>query len=190
MSFISRILESVVDFFKPIVKKLLGDTEDAFDDLTTEVKNQMFSAAQLSQIIKGNIGRSATYVVDVMASQSGVQGTAEERQTLAEQLMLTLSKYVGTITTDINEAWTAVQAKVTGLIDDNDHDDFFSFIGKIAATIITGGGVPWLALSLGLIELAYQKLKANGNLVQPITSELAPPVDTGGVPPDPTHPHP
>lgn len=176
LSFLGKLIKEVGQF----LAKLLTDTGDAFNDLPKEQQDAILNGVQVAQIIKDNIDRGETYVIDVIASRLNLS------QDVAKGLFDRLSKDLG-----VDSVLNGVADKIGQGITDLAHSALFQLIAQSAATFLSGGAVNWLTLALGVVEYAYQWLKGNDKLIQPINSAaLKSADDTGGVPPDPTHPHP
>lgn len=174
------IFASIFGGLWKLIKGLFESTANEFNKLPKEQQDAILNGVQVSQIIKDNIDRGETYVIDVIASRLNLS------QDVAKGLFDRLSNDLG-----FQNILEVISNRIGQGITDIAHNALFQLIAQSAATFLSGGAVNWLTLALGVVEYAYQFLKGNNKLIQPInTAALKATDDTGGVPPDPTHPHP
>lgn len=160
-----------------LLKGLFESTADEFNKLPKEQQDAILNGTQVSQIIKDNIGRSETYVIDVISSRLNIS------HDIAQGLFDQLSKDLG-----FTSVLGGIADKIGQGITDLAHNALFDNIAKFAAVFLGAGSVSWITLALGTIEYAYQLLKGTDKLIKPINTAALTPGDTGGLPPDPTHP--
>lgn len=176
MSVFSRLFGAIWD----AIKSLFESTKDAFNNLPADEQQAILNGTKVAQIIKDNITRGETYVIDVVAIQCGISidDATDLFQTLAKDLKL-------------DQVVSGVAERIESGITDIAHSSLFQSIAQFAASYLSGGKVSWITLALGVIEYAYQYLKANNEfpVVQnsgAVTAAQAPGGDP--LPRDPTHP--
>lgn len=174
MSIFSKLFGAIWD----AIKSLFESTKDAFNELPADEQQAIINGTKVAQIIKDNIGRGETYVIDVVALQLGISidDATDLFQTLAKDLKL-------------DHVVSGIAEKIESGITDIAHNSLFQSIAQFAASYLSGGKVNWVTLALGVIEYAYQYLKANNELplFPPIKASTAPPVSGDPVGP-PTGP--
>lgn len=175
MSFITRLIESIGNFFE----KLFKDTADGFNNLPKEQQDAILNGVQASQIIKNNIGQGKVYVADLIAVKLGLSNT------IAQGLVDTITKDLG-----LDDFTTDLADKVQTGITDLAHNSLFESIAKFAASFLGAGSVNWITLGLGVVEYAYQKLKGDGVLVETIDRNKAGNTKDGDPVSPPTGPKP
>lgn len=152
-----------------VIKGLFESTQTEFNKLPKEQQDAILNGVQVSQIIKDNIDRGETYVIDVIASRLNLS------QDVAKGLFGRLSNDLG-----VTSVLQGVADKIGQGITDLAHNALFQLIAQSAAAFLSGGTVNWLTLALGVVEYAYQFLKGNDKLIQPINTAADTPILLAG----------
>lgn len=157
------------------IKSLFESTKDAFEQLPSDEQQAILNGTKVAQIIKDNLSRGETYVIDVIAVQLNisVDDAADLFQSLAKDL-------------NVDQVVSGIADKVAQGLTDIAHNSLFQSIAQFAASYLSGGKVNWITLALGVIEYAYQYLKANDDL--PVFPALKAADGGDPLPVDPTHP--
>lgn len=161
-----------------LIKGLFESTATEFNKLPKEQQDAAFTSAQISQILKDNIGRGETYIKDVITSRLGLSADV-------------VNGLFDSVAKDLNydNLIDGLSNRISQGITDNAHNALFEDIAKFTALFLSAGTLNWITLALGMIEYAYQWLKGNDKLIKPInTAALKQSDDTGGLPPNPTSP--
>lgn len=145
-----------------LIKPLFESTENAFNDLPQEQQNAILNGAQVSQILKDNVGRGETYVKEVIKSRLNLS------QDVVDGLFDQLSKdlnYTGLL--------DGIADKIGQGITDASHNALFDDIAKFASLFLGAGAVNWITLALGAVTYAYHYLQAHDKLIKPINTAAA-----------------
>lgn len=148
MSFLSKILESIFPF-------LFNALRRAWDSLTTDQQNAVVNSGLIGQFLKNNLTILGTDAVNELVKLTGLPADT------VTSLLISLAGKLGLTTTDVNNAVSYIQGKLSGAASNEEWNGLLQIILQAGASILSGGAVDWVHLALGLAEWAYQKFIAH-----------------------------
>jgi hypothetical protein len=135
-----------------LFKKLITDTADAYNDLPKEERQQVQSGVIVSQILKENYQKGKDYVTALVGEKLNLSNEA------AQQLIMAALNEAGINVSTLDEGFNQLAEKAQNAVTSTAWNNLWQLLAKSVATILSGGKLDWVSLSLGLIEIAYQDL--------------------------------
>lgn len=147
MSFISRLLESIGDFFS----HLFTGVENGFEQLPKEQQDPIIQGTNISQILKDGYKNGAEAVVETIATKLNVSTD------VATGVVIQVGKDLGINTDKVQDVLDHIADQIQAGITDNAWNGLWQNVAKFAASWMSTGSVNWVTLSMGVIEFVLQK---------------------------------
>ena len=145
MSFISKLFQGFLNLFR-------SAAEAAWASMSKDLQNNALTAAQAVQIIKTSIDKGYTEIKLLVAAKTGF--TVDQ----VDQFILAIAKDAGVSTAYPEKSYALLQEKAKAVDTDNEWNALWQNLMKFGATYLTSGKLDWITLSLGVAQLAYEKI--------------------------------
>jgi len=155
MSFITKILESILPFLFSALKR-------SWDNLTKVQQDALVNSGVIGQYLKNNLTALGGDLVTAIATHTGLPSDT------VEGALIAIAKEFGLSTTSVNEAVAFLQSKLQAAESTPLWNGLLSTLLNVGGTILSGGTVDWVHVALGLGEYVYQKFVKPVNLL-PVT---------------------
>lgn len=165
MSFITRILESILPFLFNALKR-------AWDNLTSTQQQALVNSGVIGQYLKNNLTALGGDLVTAIANHTGL------KVDVVESTLIQIATAFGCDpAADIDKAVAFLQAKLQGALNTPLWNGLLSTLLNVGGTILSGGTIDWLHVALGLGEYVYQQF------VRPVSLTTLPvaPIQAGTI---------
>lgn len=167
MSFISKILESIFPFLFNALKR-------AWDSLSPDQQNAITNSGIIGQYLKNNLNALSGDLISAITKATGLDGS------IVESTLISIAEKLGSEATGADQtaanAVTFIQTKLSSASSDEEWNGLLQIILNAGATILTGGGLNWAHLALGIAEWAYRQFIEPLNI--PVLNAVANTVDS------------
>lgn len=145
-TFFGRLIASIGGF----LGKLLNAAKTAWNSLTPQQQQEIISGVNISQIIKDGYTKGEDFIIQEISSKTALPTE------LVTPIILTALKDMQINVTSVQAGLNALADKVQAGLTDNGWNALWQNLAKFSATAVSGGGLNWVGLSLGLVEFAFQ----------------------------------
>jgi hypothetical protein len=161
MSFITKILESILPFLFSALKR-------SWDNLTKVQQNALVNSGVIGQYLKNNLTALGSNLVTAIATHTALPAST------VETTIISIAISFGYTGNEINQATAFLQLKLQAAESTPLWNGLLSIALSVGATKLSGGTIDWLHVALGLGEYVYQQFVKPVTLL-PVTSATVAP---------------
>lgn len=162
MSFITRILESILPFLFSALKR-------TWDNLTSDQQKALTNSGIIGQYLKNNLTALGSDLVKAIASHTNLP------ESEVQSALLDIAGKFGLTTTEVDKAVAFLQAKLQEAEGTPLWNGILSTLLNVGGTILSGGTIDWVHVALGLGEYVFQTYVKPVQLlgVGPVNAQLS-----------------
>lgn len=148
---LKTLINSIGHFFEG----LFNHAKSVWNALPKEQQDAVIQGVNISQIIKEGYKDGEHAVVAAVSQKLGVS------EDIAKGVILEVGRGFGVNTGKIQDILDHIADTIGKGLSDPGYNQLWQSIAKFAATFLATGSLNWVTLSLGLIEIAFQKVFKN-----------------------------